>query len=510
MALNKHRDSKRYGKFQELPGGIQRTPADQAPPHSAEAEEHVIACCLIDGGQTLGRCLNEKLRDDAFYFPANKVLFRLLVELYEGNRPLTLEVLAEELKTQRLLEAVGGFAYLIQVTGKVPTTTHAGYFIQTVRELWIRREIIRTSESAIEKSHKFTGGPDNSLEDLVAPIASWFGQAMDRVRAGQESMEQKAARGYARTLQKLEGKHDTSRQIFTGMAEFDRRFGAFDVFEEDWLIGVGALTSGGKSAFTRKIIDFNLQDKDDEHGRPVAGKKGLVFLLETSIAKWLDLAACTATRINSRHLQELPKDMKEKFKAARAMREKWIGERLWIFDESIKVETLCARVDEHVRQHGLVDFVVVDHLHELYSTQNFRGNREPELGYIAKELKKIAKRLNIPFFVPVQLNRSSSKEGHRRPTKHDLRGSGEIENAFDRLLLLHTPKEDMRGAEQTDNQARIMIEIIQDKSRNGPIGHREFWFDRPFTDYTEIRDSELERKPGQPGGQKSTGGYRRD
>lgn len=507
MTLNKHRDNKRYGKLQELEGGLPRTPPDTTPPHSAEAEEHVIACCLLDDGETIGRCLKEKLLSEAFYLPSNVELFRIIIDLYQANKVVNLETLAEELKTQRLLASVGGFAYLMQVTGKIPTTAHAGYFIEKVREKWILREVIKQAEGVRENCYAFTGG----LEELVAPVASWFGQAMDRVRAGEETMEQKAARGYARTMQKLEGKHDTSRQIFTGMKEFDHRFGAFDVFEEDWLIGVGALTSGGKSAFTRKIIDFNLQDKDDEHGRPVTGKKGIVFLLETSIAKWLDLAACTACRLNARTLQGMPPDQKKKFKEARDVREQWIGKRLWIYDESLKIETLCARVDEHVRRHGLVDFVVVDHLHELYSTQTqkFRGNREQELGYIAKELKKIAKRLNIPFFVPVQLNRSSSKEGHRRPTKHDLRGSGEIENAFDRLLLLHTPKEDMRGAEQTDNQARVMIEIIQDKSRNGPIGHREFWFDRPFTDYIEIRDSELERKPGQPGGQKTTGGYGR-
>lgn len=496
------RDAGRAPALQTLEGGT----AERTPPHSVEAEEHVLACCLLEdsGGENIARCLEEKISGKAFYASAyTRPLFELIVELYRKSPPVTLPVLVEELRSRRQLEAVGGMPYLMQITGKIPTSAHLGYFIAKLKERWILRDLIRDATDAVEQCYAFTGAAgETGLEDLILPLAMRFNRAAEYARSGQETMKARAARGYQRTLAKLEGKHDTSRQLFTGMREFDVRFGAFDVFEEDWLIGIGALTSGGKSAFTRKISDYNLEHE----------KKGIVFLLETSIAKWLDLAACTKCRINGRELSHLPKDHEAKFRAARAKREAWIGERLWIYDESISVEVLCARVEDHVRQHGPVDFVVVDHLHELYSSANktFRGNREAELGYIAKLLKKTAKRLNIPFFVPTQLNRSPAKDGVvRRPTKHDLRGSGEIENAFDRLILLYTPREDMRGVEQTENAARVMIEIIQDKSRNGPIGRRPFWFDRAFTDYVEIRDQELEHKPGTPGGPATSGGYGR-
>lgn len=455
-------------------------------PNSKEAEEQVIACCLLDGSDSISRALTAKISGDAFYQPANRILFELIVELYRSRPPVTLEMVAEELMNRRQLEIVGGMPYLMQVTGKAPTTAHAGYFIEQIKQKWVLRGLIKEATEALAGCFSFTGAGEDTLENLIAPLATKFNRAAEYARAGLETMQQQAERGYARTLQKLENKHDTSRQIFTGMAEFDRRFGAFDVFEEDWLIGVAAATSGGKSAFTRKVMDHNLR----------AGKKGLVFLLETSLAKYLDLAACTAARINAKHLHELPADMKTKFIKERALRQSWINERLWIYDDNVKAELICARIEDHVRQHGMIDFVVIDHLHELYSTSKF-NNRENELGYIAKLLKKTAKRLNVPFFVPTQLNRSPNKDGiSRRPTKHDLRGSGEIEAAYDRLLLLNTPKMDMRGAEQTDNQARVMVEVIQDKSRNGPIGHREFWFDRPYTDYVEIGDGEFNRPAG--------------
>jgi replicative DNA helicase len=479
--------------------------AGRKMPASAEAEQHVLACCLLEdsGPDNIARVLAAKITGEAFHAePAHRMVFDAIVDLYRRTPPVkpSVQTVAEELSTRRQFEAMGGFPRLMQITGAVPTPVHLGYFLGKLRQCWILRELIRESSDAVEQAYGFAGQPDG-LEELLLPIAGRFNRAVEYLRAGEESMKDRSARGLARTMQKLDNKHDTSRQLFTGMAEFDRRFGAFDVFEEDFLIGIAALTSGGKSAFTRKVVYHNLKK----------GKRFAVFLLETTIAKWLDLAACTACRINSRLLHELPADMRVKFVAARQELESWVGERLFIYDDTPKVETLTARVDDLIRQHGQIDGVVADHLHELYSADTkFRGQREAELGYIAKHLKKSAKRQFLPYFVPTQLNRAPTKDGvNRRPTKHDLRGSGEIENAFDRLEILHLPKEDMRGAEQTENQARVMIEIIQDKSRNGPIGRREFWFDRPFTDYVEIRDHELERKPNTPGGAANAGGYGR-
>src|SRR5688572_20089869 len=129
---------------------------DRSPPHSAEAEEHVIACCLLDGSDTIARCLEARVTAEAFYFPANRLLFEVMLELYQKNPPVSIEVLAEELKTRRQLDSVGGFPYLMQVTGKIPTTAHAGYFIDKVREKHLLRELIKTATSAIEQSYSFT------------------------------------------------------------------------------------------------------------------------------------------------------------------------------------------------------------------------------------------------------------------------------------------------------------------------------------------------------------------
>jgi len=130
--------------------------SDSALPHSAEAEEHVIACCLLDGiaeegWATLRAAKDAGLTPASFYFPAARLLFEYGLNALAAELPFTLDTLAEELKSNRMLDAVGGFAYLIQVTSKVPTTAHAQYFIRRVRDLAAMRSLREATARAQEQ-----------------------------------------------------------------------------------------------------------------------------------------------------------------------------------------------------------------------------------------------------------------------------------------------------------------------------------------------------------------------
>ena len=130
----------------------------RAPPHSLEAEEHLLACCLLDGADSIARCLEVRLAPAAFYSPAHRVIYEKICEIYQKKPPVDVAVLAEELKTARQLEAVGGYAYLSQLTSRIPTTAQAGYFIEKVKELHLLRELIRVSASTVENCLSFQGG----------------------------------------------------------------------------------------------------------------------------------------------------------------------------------------------------------------------------------------------------------------------------------------------------------------------------------------------------------------
>jgi replicative DNA helicase len=107
--------------------------AGRAPPHSPEAEEHLLGCCLLDGSESIARCLELRLPPAAFYSPANRVIYEKICDIYQKSPPVDVAVLAEELKTSRQLDAIGGYAYLSQLSSRIPTTAQAQYFIDKVR-----------------------------------------------------------------------------------------------------------------------------------------------------------------------------------------------------------------------------------------------------------------------------------------------------------------------------------------------------------------------------------------
>ena len=122
---------------------------------ASEAEEYLLSCCLLDGSDTIARCLEARLPPAAFYSPANSLIYEKLCELYQVRPPVELAVLAEELKTAKQLEAVGGYAYLTQISARIPTTAQAGYFLEKDRELHLLREQIKAATGAVERAFNY-------------------------------------------------------------------------------------------------------------------------------------------------------------------------------------------------------------------------------------------------------------------------------------------------------------------------------------------------------------------
>jgi hypothetical protein len=147
-------------------------------PHSLEAEEYLLSCCLLDGAETVARCIDARLKPESFYDPKHGIIFDHLVSLHDQRKPIDISVIAEELKSSRQLDQVGGYAFLAQVSSRIPTTAQAGYFIDKVREQSLLREIIRSSLKAVEKCYNFSGGIDEflveqkSLVDRIGEIRS--------------------------------------------------------------------------------------------------------------------------------------------------------------------------------------------------------------------------------------------------------------------------------------------------------------------------------------------------
>jgi replicative DNA helicase len=438
---------------------------DRSPPHSAEAEEHVIACCLLDGSDTIARCLEARVSAESFYYPANRLLFEVMLELYQKNPPVSIEVLAEELKTRRQLDAVGGFPYLMQVTGKIPTTAHAGYFIDKVREKHLLRELIKTATSAIEQSYGFTGG----LEEFVDKVEQeLFKVTQDRVSDSAQEIKE-AIKDANQVIAKLLMKKGELTGVTSGFKDLDAMtFG----FQKQEMIVIAARPSMGKTSFALNIAEAATLPKAGK-AEPVAT---LVFSLEMSSSQLALRMLCARSRVNMKLLRDglVGRDGREVNALGQAAEE--FKKCPLLIDDSSNLTIMELRAKaRRIHARKKLGMIIVDYL-QLLNGSDPRAPREQQVAEVSRGLKALAKELDLPVLVLSQLNRSSEKE-NRTPRLSDLRESGSIEQDADVVLMLSRPKD----ADEKFQTAAGAADLIVAKQRNGPVGDLKLTFLQEIT-----------------------------
>jgi len=151
------------------------TPNGRTLPHNLEAEEYLLASCMLGGAEVVPRCEAAGIGPWSFYDPKHATIYGCIVSLFRRDEQPDAALVAVELKSTRQLELVGGFGFIAQVSSRVPTTAQAGYFIEKVKELATLREIIRTATLAVEECYKFT----SDLPALAATIRANIERALD-------------------------------------------------------------------------------------------------------------------------------------------------------------------------------------------------------------------------------------------------------------------------------------------------------------------------------------------
>ncbi len=139
----------------------------RTPPHSIEVEEFLLCCCILDGGETLSRCIESRVTPECFSFPPNRIIFERLCAIKPPFEP---EMLIEELRSAQQLDAVGGVPYILQISGRCATTVSAASFITKLKDLWTAREMIKLSTSLVEQTFsegKISSDGPKLIEQIV-------------------------------------------------------------------------------------------------------------------------------------------------------------------------------------------------------------------------------------------------------------------------------------------------------------------------------------------------------
>lgn len=452
-------EAPRNPRRSEAPPGA----AGRSLPHSLEAEEYLLSCCLLDGADVLSRCLEARIRPESFYDPKHGVIYEVLVNLYNNQNPIEVSVVAEELKTSRQLDTVGGYAFLAQVSSRIPTTAQASYFIEKVREQSLLREIIRSATGAVEDCYGYSGGIDEFVDQIESKI---FAVTQNRVSESAKQMRE-PTREAMNVITKMMMKKGELTGISSGFKDLDALMWGFQRQE---MIILAARPSMGKTSLALNFAEGASMPLRGE------GVATLIFSLEMSAAQLALRMLCSRARVNMKLLRDglLSKNGDEQNRLVHTADE-FSKAPIFIDDSSaLSIMQLRAKA-RRIHARTPLGFIVVDYL-QLLSPTDSKMPREQQVAEASRGLKSLAKELNVPVLVLSQLNRSSEKE-NRTPKLADLRESGSIEQDADVVLMLARP----RDADEKFQVAADSAELIVAKSRNGPVGELKLTFLRDIT-----------------------------
>ena len=443
----------------------------RTPPHSIEAEESLLACCLIDSGDTLTLARTSGVTAESFYEPAHRVVFESLCSMELSARPIDEIVLVEELRKKNMLDAVGGLVRLNQITNRTPTSAHRSYFLEQIKTLHGLREIIKASTSAIEKAYQFQGAPADLVTELNNVSSSLL--SIKEPESYEKSVDQAIEVAKAR----IEGRESASDGKFiTGLPTFDRIAGRAGRGE---MVVVAALPSLGKSALIGQGTLATIRK-----GHHVA-----IFNRETGTTDYLMRMAALTSGANPRDLRrELPERQKRFIEDLTKMKS---VDNLHIFRKESDFGSICARARQLAGKVKL-EAVVIDHIGLVLPPNLGRGaNREREVAAMSNGFKNLAIDLDIPVFVICQMNRESGKE-KRPPRPSDLKDSSALEQDADRIWFLHREELDANGQSQVDRPDQPPRNIVHEhliaaKDRNGSTFSITLEFNKPLTRFTELR-----------------------
>ena len=442
-------------------------------PHDLVAERSLLGSMLIssDVCQTV---LSLASKDD-FYLDSHRILFEAMQNIYADNSPVDVTTLTSYLIDKKLLDKTGGVEYLLELSESVPTTSHSEHYLKRLNEKALLRRLIKESTEIIEKAY----GDVENINDFIGEVEKDFLNVTRDRNAGEfqnvKSVIQKVTDRLV-MLQKADGKISG---VKTGYYDLDKLTSGF---QKGDLIILAARPSVGKTAFALNVA-YNVSYKSDE---AVA-----IFSLEMPAEQLIQRIICSAGSLKAESLRSgsILKESSERYYAAVDKVSKC---NLYIDDTpGIRVGEIAAKCRRLKREQGL-KMIVIDYLQLISGPANSRESRQQEVSDISRQLKMIARELEVPVLALSQLSRSVEKRDNKRPVLSDLRESGAIEQDADIVSFIH--REDYQDPKK-EAETQGATDIIIAKHRNGALADIRLVFLKQFSKFANPARSDQQINP---------------
>lgn len=423
------------------------------PPQALDLEEAVLGGMLIDK-KGVDEVI-DILQADAFYKTAHQYIFEAIYQLFHDSQPIDLLTVSSALRKEGKLEAVGGEFYLVQLSQRVASSAHIEFHARIILQKFIQRSLIRISNEIIETAYKDSTDVFDLLDEAESKL---YDVTQGNIKKSSDTAQNLVLEAKKRIeeISKREGLSGVS----TGFEKLDKLTSGWQPSD---LIIIAARPGMGKTALTLSMARNIAVSKEI----PVA-----FFSLEMSSVQLITRLISAETGLSS-----------EKLRTGKLADHEWQQLNVKVTDlekaplfiddtPSLSIFDLRAKARRLSSQHG-IKLIVVDYLQLMTAgTNNKTGNREQEISTISRNLKALAKELNIPVIALSQLSRAvETRGGTKRPMLSDLRESGAIEQDADIVSFIYRPEyyniDEWDDEERTPSQGQA--EFIVAKHRNGGL-----------------------------------------
>lgn len=437
------------------------------PPHSIEAEQSVIGGLLLS--EKAWDDIAGVIGEDDFYREDHRLLFRGLADLADTNKPRDVVTLTEWLRSHGLLDKAGGAGYIGNLAADTPSAANIRAYADIIRERSVMRQLIRAGDTITTTAFEPAG---QTADEVLGVAERTIFSIAEQGRKGQEGPQGLNAilTKAVNRIEELVANEGSFSGAPTGLLEFDKMTNGLQ--PSDLLVLAGRPSMGKTSLAMNMVENIAIKERI-----PVA-----VFSLEMS-----------AEQLVLRMISSWGRVDQSRLRSGRLTEEDWpkITSAIGIMNENAKLfiddtagmspSEMRARARRLKREHD-IGLIVVDYL-QLMTVPGTKENRTNEISEISRQLKAMAKELDVPVIALSQLNRQVEQRDNKRPRMSDLRESGGIEQDADVIIFVYRDE-----VYNENSEDKGVAEIIIGKQRNGPLGTARTAFLSHLTRFENLQE----------------------
>ncbi len=427
-------------------------------PSSEDSERAILGAILLDN--SLISQAVEQLKVEDFYYPLHRRIFNAMIALFETSRSIDPILIGEELKKEGPIEAMGGVSTITNLTYGLPHFSDLSEYIKVVRDKSVMRSLVRTcnqiTSEALEEEEDAKVVLDHAEQMIFALAEKRTREGFLNIQPGAEKVREKVQEYAKRESHALTG-------LATGFRELDEMTSGLQPSD---LIIIAARPSMGKTA-----LCLTMAQNAAITEKAVVG----IFSLEMSKEQLVMRMMSSEAKVDASRFRKGILSREEWERLARAIGT--LSDAKIFIDDTpgISVLEMRAKARRLAAEQKALDLIVVDYL-QLMGGSRRNENRQQEVSQISRELKGLAKELNVPVVALSQLSRAPEARNPPRPLMSDLRESGSIEQDADVVTFIY--REDYYKPTEENTG---MAELIISKQRNGPTGTVKLAFLKEFT-----------------------------